>query len=369
MQIAEIIPCVVTKKFDRPPRNPRSTWTEKNAFLVFVVADNGSVGVGEAWCEGVSVQTLATFVRNDMAPLFIGADVEEVGRLWHDAIERGTITGKPGLLFSVVGAIETALWDLIAKALGRPLFRIMGAHTDRVPAYASGGLYVEGQSPSELGGEMAAYVAKGFRAVKMKVGGAELAEDVKRVAAVREAIGPHTRLMVDAVYMLDSLAALRMARAFDRFDVWFLEAPIAPGNTPGMQNLTRRSPVPIAGNEVTFGLDGYRDLIVDGRIDIVHLDVNQCGGLAEGRRIAALAAAFHRPVSFHSATSAVAFAANLHLAATIANVESIEYHMVHRMLFDQIPEAHFALEDGCIVLPDLPGLGLPIDQTVAQAIK
>lgn len=369
MLIAEVLPCVVTKKFERPPRNPRSTWTEKHAFLVFIITDNGSVGMGEAWCEGISVQTLAAFVRNDIAPLFLGADVEDVGRLWHAAIEKGTIAAKPGLLFSVVGAIETALWDVIAKALGRPLFRIMGAHADRVPAYASGGLYVEGQSASDLAREMATYVTKGFRAVKMKVGGAELAEDLKRVAAVREAIGPHTRLMVDAVYMLDSTAALRMARAFERFDIWFLEAPIAPKDIPGMQNLTRRSPVPIAGNEVTFGLDGYRDLIVDGGIDVVHLDVNQCGGLAEGRRIAGLAAAFHRRVSFHSATSAVAFAANLHIAATIENVDSIEYHMVHRMLFDQIPEGHFSLEDGCIVLPDLPGLGLPIDHTAAEIIR
>jgi L-alanine-DL-glutamate epimerase-like enolase superfamily enzyme len=154
-----------------------------------------------------------------------------------------------------------------------------------------------------------------------------------------------------------------MARAFEPYDIWFLEAPLAPGNVPGLRRLTARSPIPIAGNEVAFGLDGYRDVIVDGGVDVVHLDVNQCGGIGEARRIAALAAAFHRPVSFHCATSAVCFAANLHVAASIANAESIEHHTVHRMLFDRVPEDRFRLDDGCIVLPQAPGIGIEIDPT------
>jgi L-alanine-DL-glutamate epimerase-like enolase superfamily enzyme len=167
--------------------------------------------------------------------------------------------------------------------------------------------------------------------------------------------------MVDAVYMLDESAALRMARAFERYDIEFLEAPLAPGNLPGLRRLTGRSPIPIAGNEIAFGLDGYRDLIVEGGIDVVHLDVNQAGGVGESRRIAALAAAFHRPVSFHCATSAVCFAANLHVAASLANASSVEWHTVHRMLFDRLAPDHFRLEDGAIVVPDAPGLGLDIE--------
>ncbi|MEO8751559.1 MAG: mandelate racemase/muconate lactonizing enzyme family protein [Casimicrobiaceae bacterium] len=361
MRIAELLPRVETKRFSRPPRNPRSTWNEKNTFLVFVVADDGTTGVGEAWCEATSPRTLATFVLEDLAPLFIGADVEDVERLWHIAFERTRVSAKPGLMLSVLGAVETALWDLIAKAQGRPLHRLLGACTDRVPVYASGGLYADGQSVDDLGREMAGHVEHGFRAVKMKVAGAALAEDVARVAAVREAIGADVHLMVDAVYMLDETSALRMARALEPYDIWFLEAPLAPGNLPGLRRLTARSPIPIAGNEVAFGLDGYRDVIVEGGVGIVHLDVNQCGGIGEARRIAALAAAFHRPVSFHCATSAVCFAANLQVAASIANAESIEYHAVHRMLFDRVAPDHFRIEQGAVVLPTTPGIGIEID--------
>ena len=235
--------------------------------------------------------------------------------------------------------------------------------------YASGGLYADGQSASDLGYEMSAYVAAGFRAVKMKVAGASLAIDVRRVAAVREAIGPDVRLMVDAVYMLDATSALRMARAFEPYDIWFLEAPLAPGNLPGMRTLTARSPIPIAGNEVAFGLDAYRDLIVEGGIDVVHLDVNQCGGIAEARRIAGLAAAFHRPVSFHCATSAVCFAANLQVAASISNTESIEHHTIHRMLFDRLAPDLFRIEEGAVVLPQTPGIGVDIDPDTCGLIE
>jgi len=359
---------VFTKRFERPPRNPRSTWNEKNTFLVFAVADNGMVGVGEAWCEAMSPKVLATFVREDLARSFVGADVEDVARLWQTAFEVTRVSAKPGLALSVLGAVETALWDLLAKAHGRPLHRLLGSHRDSVPVYASGGLYADDKSLDDLALEMRGYVARGFRAVKMKVAGAPLATDVARVAAVREAIGTDVRLMVDAVYMLDVVSALRMARALAPYDVWFLEAPIAPDDLPGLRRLTAQSPVPIAGNETAFGLDAYRNLIVEGNVDVVHLDVNQCGGVGEARRIAALSAAFHRSVSFHCATSAVCFLANMHVAASVPNTESVEYHGVHQMLFDRVPGGGFAVVEGAVALPDVPGLGIEVDPESLTAI-
>lgn len=351
---------LVTKRFDRPPRNPRSTWHAKHSLLVLLITEDGFTGIGEAWCEGMSPEVLAAFVRLELAPCFEGAELEDVQRIWSAAWERTRVTAKPGLMLSALGAVETAAWDAMAQRLGRPLHRLLGSCGSRVPVYASGGLYRDGEGIDALMDEMSGYVAQGFTAVKMKVGGAPLAVDRARVAAVREAIGPTVRLMVDAVYMLDAAAALRMARALEPFDIWFLEAPVAPGNLPGLRRLTSASPIPIAGNEVAFGLDQFRDLVVEGGIDVVHLDVNQCGGVAEARRIAALAAAFHRPVSFHSATSAVCFAANLQVAASLPNVESVEWHGVHRMLFDRLAAGQFALADGCVVLPDAPGLGLGV---------
>lgn len=361
MKIRELLPRVVTKRFDRPQRNPRSTWNEKSAFLVFAIGDDGTVGVGEAWCEGLSPKVLATFVREDLAPLFVGAEVEDLARLWQAGFDRTRVCAKPGLALSVLGAIDTALWDLLAHMHGRPLHRLLGSYRDLVPVYASGGLYADDKSVDDLAQEMKAYVERGFRAVKMKVAGAPLATDVARVAAVREAIGPDVRLMVDAVYMLDATSALRMARAFAPYDLWFFEAPVAAEDLPGLQRVAAQSPIPIAGNETASGVDAYRDLIVESRVDVVHLDVNQCGGVGEARRIAALAAAFHRPVSFHCATTAVCFLANLQVAAAVSNAESVEYHGVHQMLFDRLPGGDFSIVDGAVALPDRPGIGIEVD--------
>jgi len=130
---------------------------------------------------------------------------------------------------------------------------------------------------------------------------------------------------------------------------------------PGLRRLTAASPIPIAGNETAFGIDAYRNLIVEGNIDVVHLDVNQCGGVSEARRIAALSAAFHKSVSFHCATSAVCFLANLQVAASVDNAESVEYHTVHQMLFDRVPGGDFAIVDGAVSLPQRPGIGIDID--------
>ena len=204
MRIAEILTRIVTKRFDKPLHNPRSVWTEKNTFLIFVVGDTGQIGVGEVWCEAMKPSVLSTFVREELAPLFLGADIEDVERLWHVAYDRTRVAAKPSLALSALGGVETALWDLLGKMHDRPLHRLLGSCRDRVSVYASGGLYGPDKTLEDLAREMSTQVDRGFRAVKMKVAGASLRHDVERVAAVRAAIGPDIRLMVDAVYMLDA---------------------------------------------------------------------------------------------------------------------------------------------------------------------
>ncbi|MEO8753983.1 MAG: mandelate racemase/muconate lactonizing enzyme family protein [Casimicrobiaceae bacterium] len=368
MKIVEITTRVVTSVFAKPPRNPRSVWREKRALLVFIRTEDGRMGVGEAWCEGGSPLPLIALIEHDLVPLLLGADAREIAAHWERIYQLTFVSAKPGFTLAALAALDTALWDLAAQRAGEPLYRLLGGARDRVFTYASGGLYADDKGLDALGRELRGYVEQGFRAVKIKVAGVPLTEDIQRVAAVREAIGPETRLMVDAVYMLDVPGALRMARAFAPFDIHFLEAPLAPGNLPGLAQLARHSPLAIAGNEVAFGLDAYRDLIVQGHLQYVHLDVNQCGGVTEAMRIAALARAFHRPLSFHNATSAVAYAANLHVSAAIPNVDSIEWHMVHRMLFDSATSQQFRQEQGWALVPADAGLGLHIDPSVLAAV-
>ena len=232
---------------------------------------------------------------------------------------------------------------------------------DHVPVYASAGLYGEGKTPDDLAAEVKGWTGQGFDAVKIKVGGAPLAEDVRRVAAVREAIGPDVRLMVDALYNFDVAEALRFAYAVADYDIAFLEAPVSSFDVEGQSEVQRKSPIPICGNETLAWTAPFRELITRRATHFVQFDLGACGGIQEGRRIAELAHAFHLPATLHAASSAVLFAASLHLAASLPNGHSVEYHMLHQWLWDRAPDGAFAVSGGRLAPPAGPGHGVTLD--------
>jgi len=166
--------------------------------------------------------------------------------------------------------------------------------------------------------------------------------------------------MVDANYMLNVPDALRMARAFAPFEVYWLEAPVPPGDVAGQAVINDRSPIPVCGNETEFGLAGFRRLVEARAVEYVQPDVAVCGGVSETCRIASLAAAHNLPVTLHSSSTAVLFAASLHVAAAIPNLESVEYHMLHQWLFDRLPADTFKPSDGGLVAPP-PGPGIGVE--------
>ncbi len=340
--------------------NAQQRWRTKDVVLVFVEADNGLLGVGECWTPGAAAEPLLATIEHDLAPLVIGADPFSARRIWDQAWRATDLSSRRGITLAALSGVDTALWDLAGKATGTPLYKLLGAARDAVPCYASAGLYGRDKGPNELAAEIGGYLARGFQAVKIKVGGVALGEDVERVRAVREAIGAGPRLMVDANGMLDVPGALRMAQAFAPFDVYWLEAPLPPGDVAGQAVVNARGAIPVCGNETEFGLDGFRRLIEARAVEYVQPDVSVCGGIAETLRIASLAAAFHLPVTLHASSTAVCLAASLHVAASIPNLESVEYHMLHQWLFDRLPADAFAVGAGGLVAPP-PGPGLGID--------
>jgi L-alanine-DL-glutamate epimerase-like enolase superfamily enzyme len=366
--IAAVDTCVLTRALKDAPRNPRMAWTHKNVLLVTLQAENGAIGIGECWCDGGSPAITAHLIEQDLKPMLLGADARDYGKLWQRIHDSVLYSVRDGITYAALSGLDIAVWDLVGKHYGTPVSRLLGGYRDRVFAYASGGLYAAGKTASELGEEMRRYVKQGFRGVKLKVAGASLAEDEARVAAVREAVGADVRVMVDAVYALTVPDALRMARRLERYDIHFLEAPVAPTNVRGMARVARSSPIPIAGNEFAYGRQQFRNILEREAAEFVHLDTILCGGITEALRIASLADAFGVMCSFHAASSAVCFAANLHVAAATPNCDSIEYHMVHQLLFDRLPADTFVLDaDGCIVVPDRPGLGLGFTLPLADA--
>ncbi len=359
MKVERVTTRLVRREIGGGVWNARSRWATKSMVLAFVETDGGEVGVGEGWTTAGSPEALVRVIEDEVAPLVVGEDPFFVSRVWHRAFAATETSSRAGIVAAALGAVDTALWDLVGRLTGTPLYKLLGAHDDRVFTYASAGLYGAGKTPDDLGAGLAGYVAQGFTTVKMKVAGVPLADDVARVRAAREAIGPDARLMVDANYGLTVPEALAMARAFEPFDVAFFEAPVSPYDVAGQARVAAQSPIPLCGNETLSWRRGFLELLRADAVELVQFDLAACGGVSEGRRIADLAAAFHRPCTLHAASSAVLFAASLHLAAACANGHSVEYHMLHQWLWDLGPEGAFAIEPGGYVRPPAgPGIGL-----------
>lgn len=341
--------------------NPRVRWDKKRMLFVFVESTCGKVGVGEAWLTGGTPDAIAAIVEQDLAPRLIGQNPFAMTALLHEEVARSVeISGRIGAVAAAWSAVETALMDLQARLLDVPLCHLLGQAQESVAVYASAGLYGTNKTPDDLAVEVKGWVDEGFDAVKIKVAGAPLADDVRRVAAVRDAIGPAVTLMVDALHNCDFAGALALARALERFDIAFLEAPLSPFDIEGMAALAVQSPIPLCGNENMAWTHYFRRLIQSRAVSFVQFDVAACGGIREGRRIGELAHAYHLPCTLHAASSAALYAASLHLAVALPNARSIEYHMLHRWLWELVPDGTFAVEQGRMRPPAGPGIGITL---------
>lgn len=360
MKITKVTPRLIEREMAGNLWNPRTRWTKKRMVLVFIETDTSLFGVGEGWTSGGSARALVDTIEDDLAPLLLGQDPHFVTRFGKLAFDTTENSNRSGILGAALGAVDIALWDLIGKAAGLPLYRLLGACDERVFTYASAGLYGQDKGPDDLGAELRGYVEQGFSAVKMKVGGAPLKEDVARVAAAREAIGPDAKLMIDALYNLSVPEALALARAVERYDIHFLEAPVSAHDVRGQAEVNAKSPIPVCGNETLAWTGPFRELITARAVHFVQFDPAACGGITEGRRIADLARAFNLPCTLHASSTSVLFASALHLGAALANCASVEYHMLHQWFWDLEPKGTFAAQGGFVRPPEGPGLGLAL---------
>lgn len=367
MRITGISASVFVRRYDGRIRNSRQAWSEKQHVLVFVETAAGLTGVGEAWCPMASARSLGAVLENDVKPRLIGEDAmarERIARRLEDLAVVGTLGG---IVYALASAVDTALWDILGQAAQLPLYKLLGGHSDRVAIYGSGGMYGPEITPDSLAAEMAASVAAGTIGVKIKAAGAGLEEDVARIRAVRAAIGPQARLMIDALFVPSVPEAIRLARAIEPFDVYFLEAPSALQDIAGWREIRDRTTIPLAGTEIQYGLQLHRDLVLSGAIHYLEFDLTLCGGLTAGQKIAAVAQAWHRPVSLHSAVSAVGLAASAHFGAALPNCDSIEFHLLHQALYEHLWDAGYTIADGHMRVPDRPGLGLDAARIRAAA--
>jgi L-alanine-DL-glutamate epimerase-like enolase superfamily enzyme len=378
---------VLTLRVDRetPMADALNYIPARQAVLVLVDTDSGLTGIGEAAHFGGPPSTTVGAIERELTPLILGEDPRDVERLFARMYHRTMQHGRRGVMLSAISGVDIALWDLLGKSMDQPVYRLLGAYAPRLRAYASAGFYWDGQTPAVLAAEAAQYVASGFTAVKIKVGrnpsvplsplgviGQDFCshtfeEDVERVRAVREAIGPDVELMVDANSGWDVGTALRMLPILADAAVTWLEEPISVEDMGGNVRLVAAGRVRIAGYETAQGRYDFRDLIANRAVDIVQPDVTWTGGISECRRIAAMAACYNLPYAPHVFGSAVGLMANAHLLAALPNALVLEFDRTANGLRDELLSEPVGIDaDGYFTLPDAPGLGFELDMDAVE---
>jgi L-alanine-DL-glutamate epimerase-like enolase superfamily enzyme len=351
------------------------------ALLVELGTDDGDLGIGESAIYGGPASVVETMIHDELAPRILGQDPTRPEWLWQVMTGRSHQHGDGGVLPAAVSGLDIAMWDLVGRKAGLPLYRLLGGYRDEVRAYASAGFYAESKDAEGLADEARGYVEAGFRHVKIKVGRTTdtpvnplvhmdapdfstvtFAEDLRRVGAVRKAVGDDVHLMVDANNAWTKPTALEAGRVFERLGIHWFEEPVATDDRAGSAALAAALTVPIAGYETRTGLAGFRDLIADGAVQIVQPDVIWSGGITVCRRIAALAVAAGLPCVPHVFSTAVSLAANLHFIASIPNSYLLEFDQNPNALRTELLDRPIEPDErGIVTVPDGPGLGVRLD--------
>ena len=348
----------------RPISNGKYTYATVRLNLVCVHTDSGLTGVGWAGGPGLSASMTISLVEHFKEAL-IGEDPFNYRRIWEN-MWLPKVVGRRGLTTWIISAVDIALWDLMGKALGMPVHKLLGGFCDRIPTYVAGGYYEEGKGLRELAREMEENLELGARAVKMKIGGVEINEDVERVRVVRETIGPDVKLMVDANNAYVAYQAVEIARKMEPYDVFWFEEPVAPDDYEGHARVARSSSIPVATGENEYTRYGFRDLIQHGSASILNADAQILGGITEFMNVASLAAAHDLHIAPHGAQEV-----HIHLVAAIPNGLILEfYRETVNPLHGQIFEESLTLdEDGCVRVPQTPGLGMEPNWEVLEPYR
>lgn len=318
----------------------------------------GATGTGYTFTCGVNGGAIADILRREMGPRALGRDADLIEALWRDLWWDFHYGGRGGPTVLALSALDMALWDLKARRAGLPLYRLLGGFDPAVPCYA-GGIDID-LSPAELVDQTHANLARGHRAIKMKVGRDRLSEDVAKLAALRDTFGPDMPLMADANMKYTVDGAIRAARAFADFDLTWFEEPIVPEHPEGHARVAAEGGIPVASGENLRSVWEFRQAILGG-VTFPEPDVTNCGGITPFLKIAHLAEAFHLPVTSHGAHDIT-----VHLLAAVPNRSYLEAHGFGLEAYVETP---LQIVEGRALAPERPGHGITFDWERLERVR
>jgi galactonate dehydratase len=350
----------------------------RNLILLRLETDQpGLYGIGEATVQWGDEGMLGYLVSLEKRYL-LGQDPRDIESLW-ERVYRNEYWRRDFFVCSALGGVEMACWDILGKSLGVPVWRLLGGKCrDVVPAYANGWYQVE-RTPDAIARRAGAVIAMGYRALKIDpfgTGSYEMTEAEKRrsveiISAVRAAIGPDAELFIEMHGRFAVHTAIDLCHRLAPYRPGWFEEPVPPENMSALAEVRRAvAPlgIPVAAGERLSTRFLFLDLFSRRAVDIIQPDVCHAGGIAETRKIAAMAEAHYMPVAPHNACSPVGTMASIHLAVATPNFKIQETFddMVEPWVRDAVIDRPVA-RDGCFALPDKPGLGVDLDEAVIAA--
>lgn len=347
MKIADVTTRIVDVPLPTPVDTAIHAMRSVGCVLVTLRTSDGVVGESFVFTlNGARIRAFDEMVRG-LGELVVGRDPHDTEGIWHDLWIEINPTGHKGVTVAALSALDVACWDVVGRAAGLPLHKLFGACRNEVGTYASSGLWLS-TGVEQLGAEAARFVERGFRAVKLRIGSTDVADDVARVRAVRDAIGPDVGLLVDANQAFTPKHAIRLARLLEPFDLEWMEEPVATHDLRGSADVRGATEIPIASGETEYTRYGMRALLDARAADVLMPDLQRIGGYSELRKAAAGAAMVDVPISTHFFTEH-----SLAIAGATQNCVSVEHIDWFAPLFNEAVE----LVDGKLQIPDRPGTG------------
>ena len=347
MKIRDVCTTLLSVPLDRPIADSTHVLNRIQWIVVEIITNQGLIGNSFMLTFDYGPDALQGIVETELKKVVVGRDARDISGIWQACYSHCEYIGQTGLAAWGIAAIEIALWDLLGKESGLPVCRLMGSCREKVPIYGSGGWL--SYSIDELLAEVDAYLRRGFTAVKMKVGSADLKRDVERVREVRKLIGDGVRLMVDANQAWTAHQAIGFARQVEEQDIFWLEEPVSKNDLDGYCRVASSTDIPVATGEREYSLGAFRDFLVHQGATILQPDTLRIGGFGQCLKVAHLADAFERPVAPHFYKEI-----DIHMMATVRNGLYLEYvGWLDDLLVNPLQVAN-----GMAIVPTEPGMSL-----------
>ena len=360
------------------PKGSEEAYGIKYLGIVKVTTDAGLTGyadletqphVARAIVNAPSEGSVTGFLG--LRSVLLGEDPFEVERLWHKMYMASVYYGRRGAAIQVISGIDIALWDIIGKSTGQPIYKLLGAgYRDKVRPYAS---TLFRPTPAGMEDACHGYLDQGFTAVKFGWGvfGQDPVRDVQLVEAARRALGDKVDLLIDAGWYVHRTAkeAIQMVRRIKRFRPFFVEEPLSPEDYAGYAQLAGAVDTLIACGEQEATEWGFQTLIERGKVDVVQPDLSRCGGFTVARKIVHMADLHNRLCIPHAWSSDLLTAASLHLNAFMQRSVFQEFNVTSGPLSRELCKNPIQLEDGFLRVPQGPGLGVEVDEAAINKYR